>query len=96
MALPTLGAIVHYRLSDGDVRSLDAGVDQIAMAKHRNPVRGGQVYPAQVVAVHGPSVNLVVQLDGLSQHWATSRVEGTEPGTWSRIVPQMAPTPQQD
>lgn len=85
-AVPPLGTIVHYQLNDGDVAWIDRGVDTAALATVRNPVRAGQTYPAQVVSGHGPSVNLVVQLDGTVQYWATSRVEGTAPGTWSRMA----------
>ncbi len=80
---PTVGRIVHYRLSAGDVTAIDNQIPR----RDRNPVREGQTYPAQIVSVHGSAcVNLVVQLDGPYQYWATSR--GTsptgelQPGSW--------------
>jgi hypothetical protein len=81
---PTLGRIVHYRLNAGDVAAIDRNVPHAGA--NRNHVREGEVYPALVVRVFDPSVttaNLVVQLDGLAQYWATSRTEGDEPGHWS-------------
>lgn len=51
-----------------------------------NHVAVGEVYPALVVRVFDPSVttaNLQVLLDGNDTYWATSRVEGEEPGQWS-------------
>jgi hypothetical protein len=83
---PTIGRIVHYRLSDADVDLIaqrradtDAGGGVIG-----NSVATGEVYPANVVRTFGGdhSVNLQVQLDGYDTYWATSRREGTEPGTW--------------
>lgn len=84
---PTVGRIVHYRLSAGDIGGIDRNTPQRDGDGRvvRNAVRGGQVYPAQVVAVFGSSteVNLVVQLDGVAQYWATSRSEGDGEGQWS-------------
>jgi len=49
-----------------------------------NPAAAGQVFPASVVRTFGgAAVNLQVQLDGTDTYWATSRVEGAEPGQWS-------------
>ncbi|WKU03743.1 hypothetical protein [Micromonospora sp. HUAS LYJ1] len=94
---PTIGRIVHYRLSDADVAAINAGRDTIAVQKHRNPVSAGQVYPATITAVFDEAsgtANLVVQLDGTQQHWVTSRKRGEPadghepsggtipPGTW--------------
>lgn len=85
---PTVGRIVHYQLSDGDVALIDRhGIDRMGRTD-RNAARAGQVYPAMVVAVFDPSTgsaNLKVFLDGGAgaEYWATSRVEGDEPGQWS-------------
>lgn len=74
---PTIGRIVHYRMSDYDVSCANAGPFS------KNPVRAGDVLPAVVVATHGTScVNLKVLLDGHGDYWATSRVEGDGPGQW--------------
>ena len=50
-----------------------------------NPASEGDVCAAVVVAVfgNGEHVNLKVLLDGNDDHWATSRPEGTSPGTWA-------------
>lgn len=92
MTAPSIGQVVHYRLSAGDVAAIDhdsprrtsAGVGVL-----RNPVREDDVYPAQVTAVFGPNgtANLVVQLDGTAQYWATSRQPGDGPGQYRLPIP---------
>lgn len=80
--VPTVGRIVHYRLSDADaaaIRSLPT--------VHLNPVQAGQVCAAVIVRVWGDTpesaVNLQVLLDGLGTYWATSRCQGDGDGSWS-------------
>jgi hypothetical protein len=86
---PSVGRIVHYRLAQGDVSQIEdqsPSRDQRSGLTCRNPVSVGQVYPAQIVAVFSGgsgSCNLVVQLDGTVQYWATSRAHGNEPGQWA-------------
>lgn len=89
---PTIGRIVHYTLSEGDAMVIKqnrqervAAASGIASAsRFGNDVEAGQVYPAQIVRVFSPSsANLQVFLDGSDQYWATSRSEGSNPGTWS-------------
>lgn len=66
--------------SDGSVRAWPAG----AQAHIGNNAEAGQVYPAVSVRVWTPGMaNLQVLLDGNDVYWATSRHEGTEPGTWA-------------
>lgn len=88
---PTIGRIVLYTLNEGDVALID---EQCPMREHlphgdrqiRNSVSPGDVYPAQVVRVFDPSVstvNLIVQLDGKGEYWATSRTEGDGAGHWA-------------
>jgi hypothetical protein len=78
---PSIGRIVHYQLSQDDAimvtnRRLRTGVDG-------NHVAVGQTYPAVIVQTFGgTTVNLRVMLDGDDLLWVTSRVEGTEAGTW--------------
>jgi hypothetical protein len=51
-----------------------------------NDVAEGDEYPAIVVRrfnPHTPTVNLQVLLDGNDTYWATSCIEGNEPGQWS-------------
>jgi hypothetical protein len=79
---PTIGRIVHYRLSDEDVgRARALPTIQI------NPVSFGDTYPAIVVRAFGAAsdgeANLQVFLDGQAQLWVTSAKPGTGPGTWS-------------
>ncbi|HEY9473021.1 MAG TPA: hypothetical protein VIS06_04110 [Mycobacteriales bacterium] len=83
---PTIGRIVHYRLSAQDAAIIRDR--RAATGAHGNPALEGDVYPAEIVRVFGPAdnpdraVNLQVGLDGEDTYWATSRTEGDGPGTW--------------
>lgn len=83
--LPTVGRHVLYTLSGHDADTIT--VARKAAGPHLvqgNSVDEGQVYPATVVRTFGGDhVNLQVMLDGTDVYWATSRAEGTGPGTWS-------------
>lgn len=87
---PSVGRIVHYRLSGSDVDQINAHdpIDHTGVRpQHRNPVHEGDVYPATVVRVFSPDpastvANLQVHLDGRTNHWATSRSEGEQAGNW--------------
>lgn len=83
---PTVGRIIHYKLSDTDVATIDALTYAAEASVKRNPVVEGQVFPAVIVRVWGPAddsaVNLQVLLDGDCSYWATSRVPGDLPGQW--------------
>lgn len=84
MQQPTLGRIVHYKLTESDVALINQRDPHSPSS--RNPVSADQLYPAMVVAVFGSGehVNLKVFLDGGpgAEYWATSRPEGDTPGTW--------------
>lgn len=86
---PTVGSHVFYKIAEADLPLIDERAPQhkpgAASVYLRNHVRAGQVYPAQVVAVFGSgtTANLMVQLDGYGQFWATSRVEGSGPGQYA-------------
>lgn len=55
-----------------------------AQAHIGNDARVGQVFPAVATRIWGPTAtNFTVFLDGSDTYWATSRSEGTEPGTWA-------------
>jgi hypothetical protein len=55
-----------------------------AQAHIGNTAEAGQIFPAVSVRVWSPAMaNLQVLLDGNDVYWATSRHEGTEPGTWA-------------
>jgi len=95
----TIGRIVHYTLSESDVEQINRRrSDYGAFLRHRhegseetgfqahvgNQVAAGEVYPAVVVRPFGSTTaNLQVLLDGSDTYWATSRVEGEGPNTWS-------------
>lgn len=94
---PTIGRIVHYRLSDQDAaqinkRRADASAH---MAEHRensngvvvhvgNSVQAGDVYPLVITRTWGGSaVNGQVLLDGSDTLWVTSVTEGEGLRNWS-------------
>lgn len=79
---PTIGRIVHYTLSAGDVAVIEES--RTLRPVGGNGVAEGDIFPAVVVRVNGgASVNLKVLLDGYDEYWATSRTESTVPGTWA-------------
>lgn len=93
---PSIGRIVHYRLSEADAtdinrrreRSQQAPPSQWGFQAHRgNRAEAGQVFPADVVRVFGTSggspANLQVKLDGTDILWVTSVVHGDEDGQWT-------------
>jgi hypothetical protein len=71
---PTIGRIVHYRLSETDAKSIERHRDD-RDDESSNQARAGDVLPAIVVRTFGDTlaVNLRVFLDGADMHWATSR-----------------------
>lgn len=79
---PTIGRIVHYRLSDEDVARIRA-----LPTPRFNPANPGDTYPAMVVRVFESATdggaNLQVFIDGQAQLWITSAKPGDGPGTWS-------------
>ena len=84
---PTIGRIVHYKLNDTDADLITQRRNRIGtLALMGNMALAGHTYPAAVVRVFSddgePVINLQVLLDGNDTYWATSRKEGTEPGTW--------------
>lgn len=89
---PTIGRIVHYKLSEHDAREINTrrNVRTEAGFRHHvgNHAEAGQVYPAQIVRVFDPdgetgTCNLQVSLDGNDTHWATSRKTGDDEGAWT-------------
>lgn len=93
MQKPTIGRIVHYTLSEHDAEQINRRRADFAAASPANTsfvghvgnhASAGDAYPAMVVRTFGGSAaNLQVFLDGNDAYWATSRTEGTEPGTWA-------------
>lgn len=94
--IPSIGSIVHYRLSESDVASIVAqrGPDADG-ARRGNPVAEGDVFPLVITRVwagledvrEDTAVNGQVLLDGNDTLWVTSRHQiGTTRlvnGTWS-------------
>jgi hypothetical protein len=85
---PTVGRIVHYRMSQVDVRAVRTQLraNPTALLDQSNLPQARQSYAAVVTSVTGqpghPLVNLKVFLDGPFDYFAASRVEGDEAGTW--------------
>ena len=93
---PSIGRIVQYTLSAGDVTVINQRRAALKAALQAggepspyigNTVEAGQVYPAQIVRhFGGTTVNLKVALDGADDYWATSRTEhsgdGDGHGSW--------------
>ncbi|NUS74950.1 MAG: hypothetical protein HOV70_01955 [Streptomyces sp.] len=94
---PSVGRIVHYRLTADDAQDINrkrddyqatgGSQDRTGYVGHAgNWVAGGDVFPAIIVRVWDESTvtcNLQVLLDGCDTYWATSRAEGAETGHWS-------------
>ena len=95
--LPTIGRIMHYRLTQADAEkinrrreharkhsgehALNANGVQIHVG---NKADEGQALPMMVVAVNGPdTVNGQVYLDGNDIYWITGVRLGNGPGTCS-------------
>ncbi|MFD4258153.1 hypothetical protein ACFWR9_11115 [Streptomyces sp. NPDC058534] len=83
---PSPGRTVMYRLSEDDARHI--AHQRVQSGLTGNYVEAGQQYPAVVIRVRSGSpddaVNLRVLLDGQDPPvWATSRLPGDQPGTWS-------------
>ncbi|MFE2539103.1 hypothetical protein [Actinacidiphila glaucinigra] len=97
MTAPTIGRIVHYRLTEQDANDINrrrkdatksnAGADRTGFVLHTgNHALEGQLFPAIVVRVFNETTttaNLKVLLDGNDVYWATSRAHGDEPGRWT-------------
>ncbi|MEU7400700.1 hypothetical protein [Streptomyces sp. NPDC044948] len=83
---PSPGRTVMYQLSGDDAQQITHQRVQTGITG--NYVEAGQIYPAVVVRVWSGNVdaacNLRVLLDGQDPPlWATSRIQGSDPGTWS-------------
>lgn len=95
--LPSIGRIVHYTLSADDADQINrrrADFDERRSASARagfvghvgNRAAQGDRFPALIVRVWDEpqvTVNAQVFLDGNDVFWATSRAEGSAPGTWA-------------
>ena len=95
---PSIGRIVHYRLTEQDaeeinrrrttsnsiaVRMKAALWPEGAQAHIGNEAHAGEVYPAIIVRVWGGDcINGQAFLDGNDSFWMLSRQRGTEPGDW--------------
>lgn len=86
--IPTIGRIVHYKLSEHDADRINGkrrNGDDTGNAAYE-----GDVVPLVIVRVWPdeggpgiPGVNGQALLDGYDTLWVTSAHEGAEPGQWS-------------
>lgn len=78
--IPSIGRIVVYVLTEEDARAIGA------LSGRKNHPSAGEEYPALIVRTWGVEPTSAVQLqvfyDGDGSYWATSRVQGDQPGTW--------------
>ena len=96
--IPSIGRIVHYRLSADDAAQImrrrttgNSIADRMRLAGAQayigNDVEEGDTFPMLIVRVWGQSaesaVNGQVFLDGNDWFWATSRTVGDQSGTFS-------------
>ncbi len=86
---PTIGRIVHYRLSKEDVDAIQRRRARVSdpQVLFGNAVKEGDTFPAMIVRAWGEqptsAVQLQVYLDGNDTHWATSVQVGEGPRTYS-------------
>ena len=96
----TIGRIVHYRLSDEDVKLIHAlrqrfreKVEVPAEMAQALDVRAGEVYPAIAVKVFGPhQASLQVFIDAPIPFWTKGRSEGEGVGEY--LWPEYAGSTQ--
>lgn len=86
---PTIGRIVHYRLSERDVESI-TGARLNNTSLFGSIPKAGDVVPLIITRVwpdeYGEGVagvNGQAFLDGNHSHWVTSAKEGADNGEWS-------------
>ncbi|MDT7783903.1 MAG: hypothetical protein QOF58_2322 [Pseudonocardiales bacterium] len=78
---PSIGRIVHYRLSEYDAEAINRR--RLGFPNDFNAAVAGQAYPALVVRTFGgQAANLQVFLDGNDTQWVTSRTPGEDNGQW--------------
>lgn len=83
IALPSIGRIVHYRLSEYDAEMINGVRNHPDGHGRGNTAVAGQAFPAMVVHTFGGhAANLQVFLDGTDTYWATSRTTGDDNGQW--------------
>jgi hypothetical protein len=103
MTIPTIGRIVHYKLSAYEARAInqrrmDCELERQISARYANPIccigndaHEGDVFPMMIVRVWGDTpgsaVNGQVFLDGNDVFWVTSVSVGVGPNTFAWPLP---------
>jgi hypothetical protein len=87
------GDLVFYTLTADDAERIR--LDRESRSISGNPLSAGQTYPAMIVRKWTETTaNLQVFLDGPDQAWVTSRVYGTENGTYRDYNPTAVAVPE--
>jgi hypothetical protein len=77
---PTIGRIVHYRISEADLLTIQRYRDAGAFI---NPYSIGEIVPMLIVKVWSDTtVNGKAILDGQADLWVSSRTMGEQPNQW--------------
>jgi len=81
-AVPTIGRIVHFRITEHNAKQINAQRTQAGLAtKTGNVAREGDVYPLLIVRVWDCNlVNGQLFLDGNDTLWVTSQPPAKEDG----------------
>jgi hypothetical protein len=77
MAAPTVGRIVHYRLTEANAAFADA------QAGRRNVLAAGDTYPAIVTKVHGADCADLRIFIGAQDAFQSSVMLGDKEGMWA-------------
>lgn len=86
--VPAVSDVVLYKLGKTDVEAINRERAQSPFLRGaHNRVDEGEVYPMIIVRVWGDTaesaVNGQVMLDGPDTYWATSRMQGRDPGQFT-------------
>lgn len=91
--VPSIGRIVHYRLSEEDAHKINRRRNDATEAAHMmihtgflrhvgSSAYGGQIVSMIITLVLPASINGQAVLDGNDSFWLQSVQRGDEPGTW--------------
>lgn len=77
---PTVGRIVHYTLTDGDIARIEN--DRLATLGYGNRPHAGDTVAAIVTLADGRTINAKAFLDGNDNLWIAGAAEGDDAGQW--------------
>lgn len=73
---PSIGRVVHYRLTEADAAAIDGALGR------RNALKAGHVYPAVMTEVHGADCVDLRIFAGPVDRFHSSVMRGDVEGTW--------------